>query len=212
MIGRSFGSVLDACAHNYPRETALVQGEVRLSYTEMFGRIRQTGRALQKLGLGPGDRLAFVMADSPALLEVMYGALWAGITTVPLNARLSLEDHKYMIEDAQARALVFDSTTAERGHELLAGCTIELAIATDEAAVPERPRQIPSASASSSTRAAPPAFRRGCSTATAPSCHPSTRPPSSSMYAPVRSARTSRRSPTAAWSTCSRSGPAEAPT
>jgi fatty-acyl-CoA synthase len=138
MIDRSFGSVLDACAHNYPRETALVQGDVRLSYTEMFGRIRQTGRALQKLGLGPGDRLAFVMADSPALLEVMYGALWAGITAVPLNARLSLEDHKYMIEDARARALVFDSTTAERGHELLAGCTIEFAIATDEAAVPER--------------------------------------------------------------------------
>jgi fatty-acyl-CoA synthase len=138
MIGRSFGSVLDACAHNYPRETALVQGDVRLSYTEMFGRIRQTGRALQKLGLGPGDRLAFVMADSPALLEVMYGALWAGITTVPLNARLSLEDHKYMIEDAQARALVFDASTAERGHELLAGCAIEFAIATDEAAVPER--------------------------------------------------------------------------
>ena len=104
----------------------------------MFGRIRQTGRALQRLGLGPGDRLAFVMADSPALLEVMYGALWAGITTVPLNARLSLEDHKYMIEDARARALVFDSTTAERGHELLAECSIELAIATDEAAVPER--------------------------------------------------------------------------
>ncbi len=137
MIGRSFGSVLDACAHNYPSETALVQGDVRLSYTEMFGRIRQTGRALRRLGLGPGDRLAFVMADSPALLEVMYGALWAGITTVPLNARLSLEDHKYMIEDARARALVFDSTTAERGHELLAGCSIELAIATDEAAVPE---------------------------------------------------------------------------
>ena len=138
MIGRSFGSVLDACAHNYPSETALVQGDVRLSYTEMFGRIRQTGRALRRLGLGPGDRLAFVMADSPALLEVMYGALWAGITTVPLNARLSLEDHKYMIEDARARALVFDSKTAERGHELLAGCSIELAIATDEAAVPER--------------------------------------------------------------------------
>ena len=138
MIGRSVGSVLDACAHHYPRETALVHGERRLSHTELFGRVRQTGRALRKLGLGSGDRLAFVMADSPALLEVMYGALWAGITVVPLNARLSLDDHRYMVGDAQARALVFDASSAERGHELLAACATEIAIATDEAAVPER--------------------------------------------------------------------------
>lgn len=137
MIGMSFGRVLDACAHNYPTETALVQGDRRLTYAELFGRIRQTGRALRALGLEPGDRVAIVMVDSPALLEVMYGALWAGLTIVPLNARLALEDHLYMVGDAAARALVFDAAMAERGHEILAGADIEHAIATEANAVPE---------------------------------------------------------------------------
>jgi fatty-acyl-CoA synthase len=138
MIGRSFGSVLDACAYNYPNETALVQGDLRLTYAEMFGRIRKAGRALLGLGLVPGDRVAMVMADSPALLEVMYGALWAGLTIVPLNARLALEDHLYMVGDSQARALVLDEAKADRGHEIVAGADVEIAIATDEDAVPER--------------------------------------------------------------------------
>src|SRR5437867_1720329 len=107
MIGRSFGGVLDACAHNYPTETALVEGGSRLSYDQMLGRIRASGRALRGLGLRPGDRVALLLADSAALLEVMYGALWAGLTIVPLNARLALEDHVYMTGDAAARALVF---------------------------------------------------------------------------------------------------------
>jgi hypothetical protein len=47
--------------------------------------------------------VAFVLADSATLLEIMHGALWAGLTVVPLNARL-LEDHLYMVGDAAVRA------------------------------------------------------------------------------------------------------------
>ncbi len=136
MIERSFGSVLDACAHNYPKETALVQGDLRMTYDEVFAGIRATGRALLGLGLGQDDRVAFVMADSPDLLEVMYGALWAGLTIVPLNARLALGDHVYMVGDSRVRALVFDAANAERGHEIVDQCDVEFAIATDDAAVP----------------------------------------------------------------------------
>src|SRR5438093_781504 len=113
MIGRSFGTVLDAVGHNYPAETALVHGDLRLTYDELCGRVRASGRALLSLGLRPGDRVAFVLADSATLLEVMHGALWAGLTVVPLNARLALEDHLYMVGDAAARALVFDLANAQ---------------------------------------------------------------------------------------------------
>jgi fatty-acyl-CoA synthase len=136
MVGRTFGSALDACAYAYPGETALVQAATRLTYTEMFGEIRRTGRAFLSLGLRPGDRLAFVMGDSPDLLAVMYGALWAGLTIVPLNARLSAHDHAYMVNDAGAKALVFDGHNARRGHDILEQCDVRVAIATVEDAVP----------------------------------------------------------------------------
>jgi fatty-acyl-CoA synthase len=137
MIGQSFGHVLDACASNYPKEIACVHGGRRVTYREMFGQIRRTGRALLDQGLRPGDRIAIVMADSRELLEVIFGALWAGLTIVPLNVRLSLDDHVYMVSDSGARALVFDTAMAERGHAIAFALDTRIVIATAEDAVPD---------------------------------------------------------------------------
>lgn len=138
MFGRSFGSVLDACAANYRNQEALVRGEERLSYGEVMEGIRRTGRALLGLGLRPGDRLAFVMSDSLDLVNIMYGALWAGLTIVPLNPRLSLEDHVYMVGDAEVRALAFNGPKSDRAHAILEHVDVEFAIATEAEDVPPR--------------------------------------------------------------------------
>ncbi|MFR9774146.1 AMP-binding protein [Nocardia sp. SC052] len=137
MIGRSFGSALDAFALAYPSETALIHGDLRMTYDQMFGEIRRTGRAFLAMGLRAGDRLAFVMENSADLIAVMYGALWAGLTIVPLNARLSAQDQRYMLADVKARGLVFDLANAERAHQLL-DIGIEFAIATASDAVPPK--------------------------------------------------------------------------
>ena len=131
MYGRSFGSVLDACAANYGAEEALVQGDLRLSYDQVMDGIRRTGRALRELGLVPGDRVAFVMSDSPDLVNIMWGSLWAGLTIVPLNARLQLDDHVYMVRDAGARVLAFDAAMADRGHAILEQVDVDFALSTD---------------------------------------------------------------------------------
>lgn len=137
MYGRSYGSVLDACASNFADQEALVQGDVRLSYAEVMDGVRRTGRALLGLGLAPGDRVAFVMSDSIDLVNMMYGALWAGLTIVPLNAKLQLDDHVYMVKDSGARALAFNGATAERGLAILDQVEVEFGIATDAGDVPE---------------------------------------------------------------------------
>jgi fatty-acyl-CoA synthase len=136
MIGGSFGRALDGIGRAYPSETALIDGDLRLTYAQLFGRVRATGRALLGRGLQPGDRVAFLLADSPALLEVMYGALWAGLSIVPLNTRLGIDDHLYVLHDADVRALVFDAANAERGHALLAQTDISVVLATTDDAVP----------------------------------------------------------------------------
>ena len=137
MSTRAFGSVIDGIAASYPHEEAVVQGEVRLSYEEVIGGIRATGRALRSRGLAPGDRVAFVMSDSIDLINMMYGALWAGLTIVPLNAKLALDDHVYMVEDCGARALAFNGAAATRGAEILERVDVEIGIATEAADVPE---------------------------------------------------------------------------
>jgi fatty-acyl-CoA synthase len=136
MIARSYGSAIDAYADRYPTELALVDGPARLTYRALFARVRATGRALLAAGLAPGDRVAILLADSSALLEVLHGALWAGLTIVPLNARLALDDHRYMVRDAGTRCLIFDAVNAHRGHAILEDVDVPLAIATTAEAVP----------------------------------------------------------------------------
>jgi fatty-acyl-CoA synthase len=115
MYGRTFGSVLDACAASFGDATAIVHEGERFSYAQAIGDLRAFGRGLRAAGLLPDDRVAILMKDSPDLITAMYGALWAGLTIVPLNTRLALEDHVYMLRDSGARALLFDDAMAGRG-------------------------------------------------------------------------------------------------
>ena len=123
MHGRTFGSVLDACAESFGNETALVHDGRRRSYADAIGDLRALGRGLRSAGLSPGDRVAILMKDTPDLVTALYGALWAGITIVPLNTRLALEDHVYMVQDTGARALLFD--------EAMAGCAMDISSRVD---------------------------------------------------------------------------------
>ena len=136
MFGRAFGSMLDACAASFPKEVALVEGDWRYTYAEVFSRIRAIGRALRRLGLKPRDRVAVVMTDCRDLITVMYATLWAGLTIVPLNARLSLDDHVTIIKDCDARVLAFNAGTAARGNAILEGARVDFAISAGGEGLP----------------------------------------------------------------------------
>src|SRR5690348_9340035 len=114
MFDHTIGSLVERCALAYGPEIAVVCGETRITYRELISRIRRTGRALRGLGLEKGDRVAILMDDRPELLDVYYGALWAGLVVVPLNTRLSAADHQHIVCDSGASVLVHDAAHAER--------------------------------------------------------------------------------------------------
>jgi fatty-acyl-CoA synthase len=125
MYGRTLGSVLDSMAQRFPHEQALVDGDVRLSFLEVIGEIRAVGQALRALGLGPGDTVGIAMNDTVELALAMHGGLWAGITTVPLNIKLSVDNHAYMLADARVKALLYHEQTAEHVRQVAAKLDIE---------------------------------------------------------------------------------------
>ena len=114
MLVHSTGALVERSALAYGPETAVVYGRRRITYNEQIARIRQTGRALLSLGLEKGDRVAILMGDRPELLDLYYGALWAGLAIVPLNAKASASDHAYIIGDCGARVVVHDASKADR--------------------------------------------------------------------------------------------------
>ena len=87
-----------------PRRPALFEGSRLLrDYGGLADRAARLAGAFAAGGLRPGDRVALFMHNHPAYLEVLYGAWWAGLVVVPVNAKLHLREAQWIVDHAQAR-------------------------------------------------------------------------------------------------------------
>ena len=58
---------------------------------------------MRRAGLQPGDRVVLLMHNRPRYLELLFGAWWAGLVAVPVNAKLHLKEVQWIVENAGAR-------------------------------------------------------------------------------------------------------------
>ena len=94
-----------------------VASGLRLSYHELNQRANQTAHLLKGLGIKKGDRVALLMLNCPAYLELFFGLAKIGAVTVPLNIRLIADELAYIIRDSGSRLLMvgpeFQDTTQQ---------------------------------------------------------------------------------------------------
>jgi acyl-CoA synthetase (AMP-forming)/AMP-acid ligase II len=76
---------------------AVIDGELRLTYEQFFGRCDRWSAALQGLGVGAGDRVATIAPNTHAQLESFYAVPQIGAVLVPINYRLAADDFVYII-------------------------------------------------------------------------------------------------------------------
>ncbi len=98
----------------YPNHTALVYKDTRMTTREVVERIYRVANALLTLGLEKGDRVGVILNNCHQCVECFFGIQCAGLVLVPLNARNSAEEHRYMLENSETKALLF-------GEEFLEG-------------------------------------------------------------------------------------------
>jgi fatty-acyl-CoA synthase len=84
---------------------AVVDGERRLTYAEFAARAHRLAWALRSLGCRPGDRVAYLCANTLELLEAYYGVVLAGCVLTPLNVRLAAPELKAVVEDCRPAVL-----------------------------------------------------------------------------------------------------------
>jgi len=85
---------------------AVVDGEVRLSYAELLGRVRGFAGALVQGGLGPGDRVGIWAPNSAAWIVAALGLWQAGCVLVPVNTRFKGREATDVLGRSGARLLV----------------------------------------------------------------------------------------------------------
>ena len=101
-------SFLQRSAYVYPDKVAVVHGERRYTYRDLGERVNRMSSALVAAGIEPGDRVAFLAPNIPALLEAHYAVPAAGGVLVALNTRLAPAELAAIIEHSGARLLFVD--------------------------------------------------------------------------------------------------------
>src|ERR1700758_4819962 len=102
----------------YPQRTALdVDGDA-ISFSVVHERVKNIAAALVVNGFAAGDRLAFLLPNSPEYIELIYACSWLGVTAVPINARLSAAEIDRVLLDAKPRGLVRHSSLPKPAVEL----------------------------------------------------------------------------------------------
>ncbi|VWX56168.1 4-hydroxybutyrate--CoA ligase 2 [Burkholderiales bacterium 8X] len=101
-------SFIERAAEVYPSKVAIVHGELRRSWAQVYSRCRQLASALQRVGIGKGDTVAVMLPNTPPMVEAAFGVPMAGAVLNTLNTRLDSETIAFMLDHGEAKAVIVD--------------------------------------------------------------------------------------------------------
>ena len=99
---------LERAATVFPKHTAIIHGAIRRNYDEFYRRSRQLASALSNKGVGRGDTVSVMLANTPAMLESHYGVPMSGAVLHSLNTRLDPAVIAYQLDHADTKVLIVD--------------------------------------------------------------------------------------------------------
>ena len=105
--------------NRYNDEPCLHLGDTIASYRDVRESTSQYIQALQSKGLGIGSRVAIISGNRPEVLFNMSAMQIAGCCGTALHPLGSVDDHAYVLNDAEIEVLVYDASLFEdRAKEL----------------------------------------------------------------------------------------------
>lgn len=115
-------SFLRKAATVHPQRVAVIHGERRLDWAQVYQRCRRLASALQRLGIGKGDTVAALLPNTPAMIELHYGPAMLGAVLNTLNTRLDAQTLAFMLDHGEAKIVFSDREFAPLMERALALC------------------------------------------------------------------------------------------
>lgn len=109
-------------AEMFSEREYLVFQDTSYTYGELDRRSRQVAYGFSGLGLAKGDRVAVLVGNRPEFLFVWWALLRLGAVMVPVNLKLSAGEMTYIVNHAEAKAVVVGEESAAHFHRLYAQC------------------------------------------------------------------------------------------
>ncbi|MDQ2797721.1 MAG: FadD3 family acyl-CoA ligase [Actinomycetota bacterium] len=97
---------LNRAAREFGAAEAVVDGDIRLSWTSLRDAVRTMARCYLAFGVRPGDRIAVWAPNTHHWVIAALGAHWSGATLVPINSRYTGHEAFDILQRTHAVALV----------------------------------------------------------------------------------------------------------
>lgn len=102
-------SFLRRTADIFPDRTAVLYGERQYDWATFYRRVRRLASALQKHGIGKGDTVSILAANTPEMIEAHFGIPMIGAVLNTINIRLEAETIAHILTDSDAQVLIVDT-------------------------------------------------------------------------------------------------------
>jgi fatty-acyl-CoA synthase len=116
---------LERAAAVFPDHRAVIHGQRRWTYAEFYARARRLASALAAVGIGRGDTVSVMLANTPAMLEAHYGVPMTGAVLNTLNTRLDAPIIAFTLDHADAKVLITDREFSPIVKEALARAKVK---------------------------------------------------------------------------------------
>lgn len=108
MSWETLPQLVTSAADRFGDAEAVVDGALRLSFTELAARVRRAAGALAAAGIGKGDRVALWAPNSAEWMIAAFGVLTAGAVLVPVNTRFKAGEAADVIRRSGAKAVLVE--------------------------------------------------------------------------------------------------------
>ena len=104
---------LERAATVFPEHIAVIHGKIQISYAEFYRRCRQFASVLARHGIGRGDTVSVMLANTPAMLEAHYAIPMCGGVLHAMNTRLDAGVIAFQLDHVQSQILITDTAFFE---------------------------------------------------------------------------------------------------
>jgi fatty-acyl-CoA synthase len=112
----------------YPAGTSVIHGAKRFTWSETYARCRRLAGALAGRGIGYGDTVAIMGANTPEMYEAAFGVPMTGAVLNTLNVRLDAATLAFCLNQGEAKILITDTEFSATVRQALAGLGREITV------------------------------------------------------------------------------------
>ena len=115
--GQDVASWVDRWADHQPDAPAIEFEGFTTTFRELSQRVASVADWLHRQNISAGDRVAWLGPNRPLAIELLLGCSRLGAIFLPLNSRLLVSEHQWIIANAKPRIIVADPTFDEHARE-----------------------------------------------------------------------------------------------